>query len=72
MLATSPAPPIPSDRQWTISDIAAFFRVTEATVRGWQRDGRLPAGYKIGRRWLWEPRTVKAHADSLSEQGVKA
>jgi predicted site-specific integrase-resolvase len=56
MLAISP---VPTDRCWTIEDVAAFFRVSVVTARGWHKSGRIPRGRKLGRRWLWVPSEVQ-------------
>jgi predicted site-specific integrase-resolvase len=59
MIAISPAP---TDRLWTLEDIARFFQISVCTARGWHRDGQIPRGRKIGRRWLWNPDDVRAVA----------
>lgn len=42
-----------------VEDLAAKLGKTEASIRNLiQRQGDLPRGYKIGKRWAWNVSTV--------------
>lgn len=44
----------------TTSDLCAILRVTPQTIRRMERDGRLPAPVRIGRKKVWPSEVVSA------------
>ncbi len=59
--------PLP-DRLLTPGDLATLFGVGKSSIRGWVRDGRLPAPLRIGRAPRWAPESIRAHLDRWTRQ----
>lgn len=52
--------PLADDRAWGIEDVAYFLNVSESLVRKLERERKLPALPRIGRRVNFDPQVVKA------------
>ena len=44
---------------WTISDVAKYFNVSQASIRRWWSEGRLPAPVKVHRTIRWRPSDIE-------------
>ena len=44
---------------WTISDVAKYFNVSQATVRRWWAQGFLPPPTKVHRTIRWRPADIE-------------
>lgn len=51
------------DRAWGADEVAYFLNVSESLVRKLERDGRLPALPRIGRRLNFDPTVVRCFRD---------
>lgn len=49
-----------TDEQWTVADVAAYWRISPGTVRGYLSRGHMPPadGY-LGRTPWWRPETIE-------------
>jgi excisionase family DNA binding protein len=45
---------------WTLSEVARFLRVNDATVRVWMKTGKLPDAKRLGQKWLFDAAKIKA------------
>jgi hypothetical protein len=44
--------------------VCALYSTTEKTVRTWAKEGRVPAGFKLGGRRLWKASELSAHLEA--------
>jgi len=51
----------------TVDEVAALYRVTGQTVVRWQREGKLPAAVRVGRRWLFPAAEIMAHLEHVRQ-----
>ena len=56
----SQRPPLSDDRAWGVEDVAYFLNVSDSLVRKLERERKLPALPRIGRRLNFDPQVVKA------------
>jgi excisionase family DNA binding protein len=55
---------------WTSEEVAEFLRVKRETVRGWARDGKIPAiKLQVGRRsdWRFVPEKIRNYVEKQSQ-----
>ena len=52
--------PLADDRAWGVEDVAYFLNISESLVRKLERERKLPALPRIGRRLNFDPQIVKA------------
>lgn len=48
-----------TSENWTIAEVAAFFRVTTWTIRRWMQAGSFPKPNRTGGRYLWPSAVVR-------------
>jgi predicted DNA-binding transcriptional regulator AlpA len=53
----------------TTTDLCAILRVSPQTIRRMERDGRLPAPVRIGRKKVWPTEVVAALLLKASKEG---
>jgi excisionase family DNA binding protein len=57
---------------WTVEDVARYLRIGRTTALLWIDQGRLPKPKKVGRRFLWNPDTIRALMSDQAPQTVGA
>jgi hypothetical protein len=60
IIDSSARPALADDRAWGVEDVAYFLNVSESLVRKLEREHKLPALPRIGRRLNFDPRVVKS------------
>jgi predicted site-specific integrase-resolvase len=56
------------EKVWKRNDVAEFFGISTATVRRWERDGKLPGpACVIAKRPYWRPEDIRASFNKKSE-----
>lgn len=64
----------PTERLWTIEDVADFIRVPVATIRKWRHRGhplgRL--GVRLGKRVIWDPEDVRSWWEKTKSDSAAA
>jgi hypothetical protein len=65
-------PPLTDDRAWGVEDVAYFLNVSRSMVRKLERERKLPALPRIGRRLNFDPKVVRAFRDSGTANVIPA
>lgn len=68
----SPRLPLTDDRAWAVEDVAYFLGVSESMVRKLERERRLAALPRIGRRLTFDPLVVRAFRANPAAQQLRA
>ena len=64
-----PLPPLPSQRRYTMTEIAALCSVTEQTVRRWWHAKLIPEPQRMGRQVFWMGDVVSGIVETYQMTG---
>lgn len=59
-----------ADRLLTITDVADIYNVPVSTVRAWNREGKIPTGFMLGKHLRWKASAVSADIQRRADEAA--